>query len=144
VTPFVYDNYLIFDGTLPGPPFSASYDKFALGRTNETVNWLKPFLDGNHQLSSFTLGKPITVNYGLPITYTVTRIELDGTACNSTTSVDLHSLQSVIKPTAKSASIIVPSTVMSQPTVGFDIRLRFEGLYGQSSSLDYGVGNTCP
>jgi hypothetical protein len=74
----------------------------------------------------------------------LTRIELDGTACNSTTSVDLHSVQSVIKPTAKSASIIVPATVMGQPTVGFDLRLRFEGLYGQSSSLDYGVGSTCP
>jgi len=144
VTPFVYDNFLTFEGTLPGPPFTVSYDKFALGTTNETVNWLKPFLDGDHQLSSFKLGKPITVNYGLPVTYAMTRIELDGTACNSTTSVDVHSVQSVIKPIAKSASIIVPTTVMGQPTVGFDLRLRFEGLYGQSSSLDYGVGSTCP
>jgi len=144
VTPFVYDNFLIFDGTLPGPPFTVSYNRFAGGFTHETINWLKPFLDGDHQLGSFKLGKPIAVNYGLPITYTVTRIELDGTACNSTTSMDLHSVQNVIKPTAKSASIIVPATVMGQPTVGFDLRLRFEGLYGQSSSLDYGVGSTCP
>ena len=93
VTPFVYDDFLIFNGTLPASPFTVSYNKFAAGRTNETINWQKPFLDGNHQLSSFTLGKPITVNYGLPITYTVTRIELDGTACNSTpTSIDLHSV----------------------------------------------------
>jgi hypothetical protein len=126
VTPFVYDNFLIFDGTLSGPPFSTSYNKFAAGRTNETINWQKPFLDGSHQLTDFKLGKPITVNWNLPITYTVIRADLEGTACNSTTSIDLSSVQSVIKPTATRASIIVPSTVMGQPTADFMLKANSE------------------
>jgi hypothetical protein len=122
----VYDNFLIFDGTLSGPPFSTSYNKFAAGRTNETINWQKPFLDGSHQLTDFKLGKPITVNWNLPITYTVIRADLEGTACNSTTSIDLSSVQSVIKPTATRASIIVPSTVMGQPTADFMLKANSE------------------
>jgi hypothetical protein len=145
VTPFVYDDFLIFNGILPASPFTVSYNKFAAGRTNETINWQKPFLDGSHQLTDFKLGKPITVYWGLPVTYTVARIDLEGVACNSTpASIDLHSVQSVIKPTATSASITVPSTVMDQPTAGFVLKAKFGGLYGQSSSLNYGVGSTCP
>jgi hypothetical protein len=121
-----------------------TYNNFVLGLTNEPVNWLSPDPHGTHLLSDFKLGSPTTVKFTPPLTYFPLRVKLDGIACNSTQSIRLNSVQKFILPTAKTGSIIVPKDVMGSPTVGFKLGLGFEGLYGQHSSFEYGVGATCP
>jgi hypothetical protein len=140
--PFVYSDVFTFNGML-NPSGSTSYMRFAAGYTWENVNWLKPFLDGSHQLSDFHLPQTINIKYKLPITYPVFRVGLDGTACSNVGILKLDSVKKVIPLNAKSASIKIPKDVSGQPTTGFILRLQFEGPYGQSSSLQYVVGPGC-
>jgi hypothetical protein len=121
-----------------------TYNSFVLGLTNEPVNWLSPDPHGTHLLSDFKLGSPLTVKFTPPLTYIPLRLTLDGTACNATQSIDLSSVQKFLNPTATSGSIIVPKQVKGLDTTGFKLRVGYEGLYGQRSSFEYGVGATCP
>jgi hypothetical protein len=118
-------------------------DSYVFGFTFEPVHWMTPDVNGTHQLSDFKLGVPTLVKFTPQLTYPVVRVNLEGTACSTTQSVDLSSVQKFIKPTATSASIIAPKLVMGQATAGFDLRLRYEGPYGQNSRFDYAVGLGC-
>ncbi len=120
-----------------------TYNSFVLGYTTEPVNWISPATSGSHLLSDFKLGSPITVKFSPPLTYSPLRVTLGGTACNATQSIELTSVKSFISPTDTSASIIVPKQVDSSATTGFELRLQYEGLYGQRSSFAYGVGTKC-
>jgi len=121
-----------------------TYNSFVFGLTTEPVNWLSPDPSGSHLLGDFNLGSPIKVEFKPPQTYLPLRVTLDGTACTASQSIRLNSVKSFISPTATSASIIVPKQVMSVDTTGFELRLQYEGPYGQSSSFKYGVGTACP
>jgi hypothetical protein len=118
-----------------------AYDSYVYGFTFERVNWMAPDVNGTHQLSAFHLGIPTVVKFSPPLTYVPIRVELSGKGCNATQSIDLSSVQKFIKPTAKMASIIVPKLTLGQPTTGFELHLRYEGLYGQSSFFKYSVSS---
>ena len=137
--PFVYDNQF----TYVAQPGSVSFDSYVLGYTSEPANWLSPDPNGTHLLSDFKIGTPITVKFQPPLTFVPLRLELNGTACNGTNSTDLSSVQKFIKPTATSGSVVVPKQVQGLDTTGFELRLRYEGLYGQNSFFKYGVGAPC-
>ena len=135
--PFAYNNEFTYFAD------SFTYDSYVYGYTNEPVNWMSPDVNGSHLLSDFKLGSPITVKFLPPLSFIPLRAQLEGKACNASQTIDLSSVQKFLMPTAKSASIIVPKQVMGQATTGFELRLRYEGLYGQNSLFKYGVGAPC-
>jgi hypothetical protein len=143
-TQFAYNDSFTYDVAL-NPAGTVDYDSYVFGSTNETVNWLLPDVNGTHLLGDFKLGTAIAVKLkSPPLTFIPIHLDLRGQACNATQTIDLSAVQKFFKTTATSGSVIVPKMVMGQPTVGFKLSARYEGLYNQNTSFNYYVGATCP
>ncbi len=118
-----------------------TFMKNTFGYTNDTVNLIKPSLTGGHALSDFNLGKSLKVQDTLPQSSIVTNVDLTGKVCSATMTQKIDSKP--IKPTATSATIKLPKSILTEAVTDASFKLSFEGPRGQRSVLVYGTDASC-
>lgn len=150
---FVQDGFFLNSGdvTLPaaGTVFQVQltptggsqipYDVIGNGVTNEHISITSPTL---HALANANLGGTLTVQWTLPTTYAVTRIELSGHVVDaSSNELQIESVQPVFSPTATSGTIQLPASWTdgggTHTVVEAGINVSVEGTNGERSIVIY-------
>ena len=84
------------------------YDVVGNGVTNEHISITSPTL---HALANANLGGTLTVQWTLPTTYAVTRVQLGGHVSDaSSNQLQIESVQPVLSPTATSGTLQFPTS----------------------------------
>ena len=104
-----------------------SYQVVTNAITTETVTMTPT--PGGHAIAS-VVGQTVTMNWTLPMTFQIVRIQTFGSAHNASNVQTLVS-EVVHGPTAISGLVAVPSTVAGQATNRVSIGLNFNGPNGE-------------
>ena len=132
-----------FDVT-PASGSPVNYTVETTGVTGEGIDLIHPLLTGAHTLADAHLGSPLTVAWGLPLTYTVGQIGVSGFVSDCSTQLDVSADQKIIPTTATTATITFPAEMPHHAAVKLaTLNLKIDGVNGESAIVLYDFGS-CP
>jgi hypothetical protein len=88
-------------------------------------------------VASAHLGGTLAVNWGLPVTYAVSRVKLSAIIESASFQCEVSTTPSVLANTATSGSLAMPTTCGGEPITQVNINLSTEGPNGERSQTIY-------